>query len=152
MARQYGAEKVNLIEALKELRALEPVGYSVLVAALIDRFGCARRTAEDAVSILQRGRWVESTPRSPRIEEIVQPSPYDKTRRYYRVSERGHYLVRHRNGGGVLRLARKLFTICPSPNVKRHRDGLIAQHGDADAALDDFERKMLASRNKNGVR
>src|SRR4051812_6486586 len=99
MARQYGVEKVTLIEALKELRALEPAGSSALVVVLMDCFGCARRTAEDAISVLQRGRWIESTPRSRRIEEITKPATYDKTRRYYRVSERGHYLVRHPNGG-----------------------------------------------------
>ena len=50
--------KIDLLEAL-DLIALEPIGHRELAAEL-SAFCCSERTAEDAITILGRGRYVET--------------------------------------------------------------------------------------------
>ncbi len=150
MARQYGVQKMRLDQALAVVAALEPIGYSALVAELADHFHCAERTAQDALSILRRGHFVETT--SARLGDrpggtraTGQPSLIDTSRRLYFVSDRGHYLLHHPAAPRLLRIARKLFTTGPSPNVRRFQQGAIARHGGLDEALWYFEEAYITA-------
>lgn len=144
MARQYGVQKVRLDQALAIVAFLEPVAYNELVAELADHFNCARRTAQDALAILRKGDYVQTT--SARTAELPggrrtagTRSLIDTSRRLYLLSDRGHYLLQHPSAPKLLRIARKLFTTSPSPNVRRFQQGQIARHGGLDEALRFFE-------------
>jgi len=119
VARQYGVQKVDLAEALALLAELEPLRSTRLVLELRHRFDCSERAAKDAISILRRGDWIEHGHRPPAgagghgSQQEAQPRPADGKR--YGVNERGHSLLAHPNGPRLLRIARKLFTTCPSP-------------------------------------
>ena len=52
--------KIDLLEALDLIWELEPISYSELVAELSAEFRCSERTAEDAITILGNGRYVET--------------------------------------------------------------------------------------------
>ena len=150
MARQYGVQKVRLDEALRVLAALEPVGYSKLVAELANHFRCATRTAQDALSILRKAHFVETTPAraerpAGRGTRMSSPPLIDASRRFYLVSEQGHYLLNHPGAPRLLRIARKLFTTCPSPKVRRFQQAQINRHGGLDEALAHFEAAYLES-------
>ena len=100
MARQYGVQKVRLDHVLRVLAAIEPVGYSNLVAELANHFSCASRTAQDALSILRRAHFVETRRAraeraAGRVSWTASPPLIDTSRRFYVVSERGHYLLNH---------------------------------------------------------
>lgn len=144
MARQYGHQKIDLARALGLLVELEPIGYGWLVLELSHHFDCSARTAKDAISILRRGRWIE--PSQPEeataLGQRRDPQPTAAGRRGYRVSERGHALLEHPNAPRLLRIARKLFTTCPSPKVRRFQQGIEAREG-LDQALRRFENNTL---------
>jgi hypothetical protein len=137
MARQYGVQKVRLQEALSLLLAAEPLSYAAWTGEIAERFGCSTRTAQDAITVLRRGRWVERA--SP------PPTLIQSDRRFYRVSERGRYVLEHPRGAMLLRIARKLFTSSPSSKVARHRRMLVGKYGSLDGALAFFERDLLGS-------
>jgi hypothetical protein len=150
MARQYGVQKVRLDQALAVVAALEPVSYSELVAELEDHFHCARRTAQDALSILRKGHFVETAPARTAdraaLGQATGPSCLiDTRRRLYFLSDRGHYLLQHPAAPRLLRIARKLFTTGPSPNVRRFQLAAIARHGGLDEALWFFEEAYIES-------
>jgi hypothetical protein len=130
----------RLQEVLEPLAGLEPIAYSEFVTELADEFGRSKRTAGDSLAVLRRACYVEvdGRPAARATGRLIETG-----RRYYRVSERGHYVLGHPEGPSLLRIARKLFTTVPSPNVRRFRDGLIARDGSAEAALLRFEREML---------
>jgi hypothetical protein len=150
MARQYGVQKVRLDQALAIVAFLEPVAYNELVAELAEHFHCARRTAQDSLSILRKGHFVETT--SARTGDppqgglaTGQPSLIDTSRHLYFLSDRGRYLLQHPAAPRLLRIARKLFTTGPSPNVRRFQQGAIARHGGLDEALWYFEESYLSA-------
>jgi hypothetical protein len=144
VARQYGVQKVDLGEALRLLSELEPLGYGPLVGELCHRFACAERTAKDAISILRRGRWIEPAQPAEASGRVdpgdAQPQLAGRPR--YRVSERGHFLLQHLNGPRLLRIARKLFTTCPSLKVRRFQRATAAGEG-LEQALRRFENSLL---------
>jgi DNA-binding MarR family transcriptional regulator len=115
---RFDSEKVWLPGALQLLAELEPLRRGLLVGELAHRFGCSRRAAEDALTVLLRGGYVERT-----------NSLADGRGRDYRVSERGHALVAHPGHPGLLRLARRLLTACPSEKERRaqRRQGSLAE-------------------------
>lgn len=59
-----------------------------------------------------------------------------------RLSDRGREVLAHPDGWLVLRLARKLFTSCPSPKVARWRAALSAV-GRLEQHLERTERCLL---------
>jgi len=69
----------------------------------------------------------------------------DASRRFYLVSEQGHYLLNHPGAPRLLRISRKLFTTCPSPKVRRFQQAQINRHGGLDEALAHFEAAYLES-------
>jgi DNA-binding MarR family transcriptional regulator len=115
---RFDSQKVSLPGALRLLAELEPLRRRLLVGELAHRFGCSGRAAEDALTVLWRGGYVERT-----------GSTVDGRGRDYRVSERGHALLAHPGHPGLLRLARRLLTACPSEKVRRLqlRQGSLAE-------------------------
>lgn len=103
MARQYGHEKIDLLQALELLARAGPLRFGEFVERLLAATGCSERAAKDANRILRRGGFVEVVPRSG-----------DRRARLYELSERGRALLADPHGWIVLRVARKLFTSCPS--------------------------------------
>lgn len=148
MARQYGVQKVDLAEALALLAELEPLRSTRLVLELRHRFDCSERAAKDAISILRRGDWIEHGHRPPAgagehgSQQEAQPRPADGKR--YGVNERGHSLLAHPNGPRLLRSARKLFTTCPSPKVRRFQQATAAREG-LEQTLRRFEHNLLSA-------
>jgi len=148
VARQYGVQKVDLAEALALLAELEPLRSTRLVLELRHRFDCSERAAKDAISILRRGDWIEHGHRPPAgagehgSQQEAQPRPADGKR--YGVNERGHSLLAHPNGPRLLRIARKLFTTCPSPKVRRFQQATAAREG-LEQALRRFEHNLLSA-------
>ncbi len=140
MARQYGHEKLGLLEALGLLAGAEPLRFDRLVWCLVAASGCSERAAKDALAILRRGRYVEAV----RVAG-------DRRARSYRVSERGHALLAHPHGWLVLRLARKLFTSCPSRAGARWQ-GRVRDQGGLEAELERVEQLLLARPPRAGRR
>jgi hypothetical protein len=148
MARPYGIQKVRLDEVLLVIAALEPIGYSTLVAELEDHFQCRTRAAQDALSILRKGHFIETAPartadqaahyRVARAEPLI-----DTSRRLYFLSDRGRYLHQHPAAPQLLRRARKLFTTNASPGVRRFQQAAIRRHGGLDEALWFFEKSYI---------
>jgi hypothetical protein len=137
MANQFGSEKVHLEQALALLGEIGPISYSVAVAAIADRFSCQQRAAADAFHVLREGRY---------LERAKLPAPGgDRRLRYYRIGERGRYLLTHPDGPHVLRIARQLFTSCPSDWVRWFQERATAQHGSPHLALEAHERRLLIS-------
>jgi hypothetical protein len=95
------------------------------------RFDCGERAAADVLSILVRGHWLERSRSSD-----------DRRESTYVLTERGRYILAHPRGPLVLRYARKLFTTCPSPRMKR-RQSAIGCDG-LDSELQRLERLGLA--------
>jgi hypothetical protein len=144
VARQYGYQKIALAQALGLLAEHEPIGYGWLVLELSHHFSCSERAAKDAISILRRGRWVElAQPEVTALRQPRDPQPTMVGRHTYRMTERGHALLEHPNGPRLLRIARKLFTTCPSPKVRRFQQRTEAGEG-RDQALRRFENDILA--------
>jgi hypothetical protein len=141
MARKYGVQKIDLDGALRLLTEIEPIGYVSLVREIAAEFDCAERTAEDALTVLRRGGWIETTSvcSTDRAKPLI-----DSSRRHNRVSERGHYVLNHPNGHQVLQFARKLFTASPSPKVKRTQRS-VAQRGGLAEWLQRVERGLLTA-------
>jgi len=131
MAR-FDTEKVYLPGALVLLAGLEPLRRRLLVLELSHRYRCSGRAAEDALTVLLRGGYIERT-----------RSAGDGRRRDYRVSERGHALLNHHNGPAVLRTARRLLTACPSPRVRRYQQRFGGLAG-RQAELERLERLLLS--------
>jgi hypothetical protein len=133
--------KIDLFEALDLIWALEPIGYSELAGELSTRFRCSERAAEDAITILGSGRYVE-TKAAPRRDPGQPEGLFALRRRLYRVSERGHYLLNHPNGRFVLRAARRLFTSTPSRKTRRYQQMIEAEHG-LERELRRVEKRLL---------
>ena len=131
MAR-FDTEKVYLPGALLLLAGLEPLRRRLLVLELSHRYRCSGRAAEDALTVLLRGGYIERT-----------RSAGDGRGRDYRVSERGHALLSHHNGAVVLRTARRLLTGCPSPRVRRFQQRFGGLAG-RQAELERLERLLLS--------
>ena len=129
MARQFGHEKIDLARTLRLLSDLEPIRYCWLVIELSHQFDCSERAAKDAISILRRGGWIEPFEPDPAPDSRVDHSPAPAGRRGYRVSGRGQALLEHPHGAALLRVARKLFTTCPSPAVLRYQRTIEANEG-----------------------
>jgi len=72
--------------------------------------GCSERTVKDAFAVLRRGGYI-----------TAERDEGDQRRRCLRLTERGVLLVLHPHGALTLRLARRLFTTCPSRAVVRSR-------------------------------
>jgi len=112
MARQYGVEKVNLLQLLALIADNEGVQSRDVIRLIMDTFACSKRTAADALSILRQAGCVEAVPDSN-----------DRRRHLYFLTSRGWQRFGDPYGGMLLRFARQLFTTCPSPGVrmKQHR-------------------------------
>jgi DNA-binding MarR family transcriptional regulator len=137
MARQYGDEKIDLLEALRLLARAELLRYGEFVACLVTATGCSERAGKDAIRILRRGGYVE---RSTLVG--------DRRARCYRVSEHGRALLAHPHGWIVLRFARKLFTSCPSRAGARFQRP--NEKGDLEAELARVERLLLVPLERRG--
>jgi hypothetical protein len=131
MARQYGHEKLDLLEALRLLAGTEPLRFGRLVSRLVAASGCSERAGKDALAILRRGHYIEPVPVGG-----------DGRGRAYRVGERGQALLAHPHGWLVLRLARKLFTSCPSRAGARWQ-GRVRDQGGLEAELERVEQLVL---------
>ncbi len=138
MGRRY---KIKLWQALELIGRLEPIGSTELVRELNNCFGCSDRTSRDVLTVFRRGQFVETT--SP-WEAEPDGRLIESRRQLYRLSERGRYLVGHPRGGGVLRLAQRLFTGTPSANVRRYQRSIAASVG-LEQELADRERGILLS-------
>lgn len=126
MARQFGHQKVDLAVALRLVSDLEPIRYGWLVLEFRNRFNCSDRTAKDAISILRRGGWIEpSQPGGGGGSPQPSPARYSP----YCMSTRGQALLRSPGGPALLRVARKMFTTCPSSNVRRYQETIEAREG-----------------------
>jgi hypothetical protein len=141
MARQYGHQKIDLALTLELVAEVEPIRYGWLVLELCDYFDCSQRAAKDAISILRRGRWIEPSQSQPG-SALGPGDPHSAPTRYadYRVSTRGHALQEYPEGPALLRVARKLFTTCPSPKVRRFQRTIQAEEG-----LDEALRRVEAA-------
>ena len=133
--------KIDLFEALDLIWELEPISYSELVAELSAEFRCSERTAEDAITILGNGRYVE-TKAAPARNPGQPEGLFAMRRRLYRVSERGHYLLNHRNGRIVLLTARRLFTSTPSRKTRQYQQRIDAERG-LETELRRAEKRLL---------
>jgi DNA-binding MarR family transcriptional regulator len=130
VARHYGCEKIELRSVLELIAGAHPEAGE-LVTQITEVFGCAERAAKDALSILKRGSFVETTSGAP-----------DRRRRHYEITERGWAALDHPNGALLLRFARKLYTTCPSRRGLTNQRWLAA-HGELDATFDGAERLLL---------
>lgn len=133
MARQYGREKIDLWLTLG-LIGEDRRPWGVLVQELRVGFGCSERAAKDALAILRRGRYLE-----------LDRDESDRRRCFCRLSDRGREVLAHPDGWLVLRLARKLFTSCPSPKGAQWRAALSVAGG-LDEHLVRAERCFLMGR------
>ena len=133
IARQYGHEKIDLLEALRLLARAELLRSGEFVACLVTATGCSERAGKDAIRILRRGGYVDP---------VALPE-YERARAY-RVSEQGRVLLAHPHGWIVLRFARKLFTSCPSRAGARFQRP--NEKGDLEAELARVERLLLVPR------
>jgi hypothetical protein len=148
MARSNRVQKVRLDQVLRVLAALEPIGYSTLVAELADCFQCAPRTTQDALAVLRKGHFIETAPARTTDGAARHPAPsaaplIDTSRRLYFLSDRGRYLHDHPAAPRLLRRARKLFTTAPSPGIRRFQQAAIAHYGGLDEALWSYEDDCL---------
>lgn len=75
--------------------AFSGVGSSILLPEIQRHFGCKRRAAQDALSILVKGGWVER-----------RSDPDDSRRKNYYVTEKGEHALESFDGWYDLRLAR----------------------------------------------
>jgi hypothetical protein len=143
MARQYGVQKVDLLVVLRLVRRLEPISYTALVGRLTKRFECSDRTAKDSISVLRRGGWLDDDG-----EVLLRAGDGNNAaaagQQLLRVSARGHYLLNHPRAAQVLRFARRLFTTCPSPKVRRFQEAADRAEGRY-ARLAAVERWLLAA-------
>ena len=130
MARTYGHQKTDLTLVLALVGHFEPVSRKHLVPYLGHFFDSSDRAIADALSILVQGHWLQRT----RCSEDRRVSTYTLT-------ERGRYIVSNPRGWMVLRVARKLFTTCPSERARRRQAVLVQQ--DANTALQKLERAVL---------
>ena len=143
MANQYGVQKVRLEWALWLLYVRGPERSGEIVWLFQEWFGCRERTAKDNLGVLVKAGYLE--PDEAAAALAAAGSLIGLPGVFYRVSARGRRLIGHRNGPHLLRVARKLFTTCPSDRVKRFRNGLIDRYGSAEAALASFEKRDLLS-------
>jgi len=121
---------IDLALVLALVGHFEPVSRKHLVPYLGKFFDSSDRTTADALSILVQGHWLQRT----RCSDDARVSTY-------RLTERGKYLLAHPRGWMVLRVARKLFTTCPSERARRRQAVLVQQ--DANTALQKLERAVL---------
>jgi DNA-binding MarR family transcriptional regulator len=124
---------VDLLEALELLSAEEPLRSGVFSLALQEHLGCSARLAQDAITILRRGRYLTG-----------QQDENDRRRIYYRLSDRGHYLINHPKARSVLYHAHRAFTGCPSRHVRQQQERIAATSG-PDAYLIKWERQLLTA-------
>lgn len=106
MARQYGVQKVDLLQALAFIATNEGIAAIDLIHRLMEGFQSSERTAKDALSVLRRSGCVTQLRHSD-----------DGRRRSYFVTPRGWRCLTSPYGGLLLRFARLLFTTCASPRV-----------------------------------
>ena len=121
---------IDLALVLALVGHFEPVSRKHLVRYLGNAFDCSDRAIANALSILVQGHWLQRT----RCSDDARVSTY-------RLTERGKYLLAHPRGWMVLRVARKLFTTCPSERARRRQAVLVQQ--DANTALQKLERAVL---------
>ncbi len=105
--RAYGHEKVDLGTILAVIADGPGFGYGDFVRATARHFNCSERTAKDALAVLRRSGYVD-----------VQQDECDGRRQTLFATERGVRLSSTRYAWAILRLARRLFTTCPSPRSR----------------------------------
>jgi len=114
--RKYAREKVDLGLVLAVIAAGLNMGSCEFVATLAHHFNCSERAANDALAVLRRGGYVDA-----------ERDERDGRRRRFLVTERGARLAFAPYGWLILRLARRLFTTCPSPGVATAQRALSEQ-------------------------
>ena len=100
----FNPQKVDLRLVL--IAAATGMGSGELTVLLAQHFGCSERAIKDGFTVLRRGGYV-----------VAVVDERDRRRRVLEVTARGARVALSPYGGVILRLARRLFTTCPSPAV-----------------------------------
>jgi DNA-binding MarR family transcriptional regulator len=106
MNRRYQREKVDLGLVLRLIATGEVPRAELYVDLLAQYFNCSVRAVKDSLAVLRRAGYVD-----------VEAAATDRRQHHYRVTERGVRVLASPFGWAVLRLARRLWTTCPSPRV-----------------------------------
>ena len=113
MSRRVGAEKIDLVAVLAIAAADPDLKSGDYVACVREEFSCGTRAARDAISILKQAGWIDA-----------RKDTRDRRTLRYRLSRSGRQVLDSVNGRLLVRLARKLYTTCPSPRqaARQRRD------------------------------
>ena len=132
MARQYGYEKLPLVECLRVLAELQPVTYSDYRRTLAQQFGVSERACKDAIGVLRAAGYIDSV-----------PAASDGRAKLYSVTDLGRRVHVHPAGATMLRYARKLFTTCASTPTLQRR-AVLARGLEPQEALREIEGLILS--------